>query len=433
MKKKDKSVQFVNTRITKEDFIWYHKRNPADFTRDRVLNFSMLFILILKKSIKSLQLMLNELFMQDKISATVSASAYTQARKKFKHSAFVELNEGIVRIYYEDDDIKRWNGYRLVGVDGSKIILPNTKEMQEAFGRIKIKNAHTEADYTCGLFTCCYDVLNHIAIKSSLTAGTDYEVSAASQLLESTEQKEILIYDRGYASYDFLATLEKHKKDYVIRCSKSSFKATQALFSGQEAWSKIVQLKAPADKLRRLKEQGLPTEISVRLVSVILSTGEIEVLVTSLKELTISREEFQKLYFFRWGVEGFFHQLKGRLCLENFTGKTVESVKQDFWSTLFMSNLETIFTEETEEEINVHLKEAVLPKKVNKAVSFNALKNMVFDIFFNEREKNTVNEKLTKLFKTNVIVLRKNRHAPREKASLNRSYNYQRRQKKHVY
>ena len=78
----------------------------------------------------------------------------------------------------------------------------------------------------------------------------------------------------------------------------------------------------------------MPLEIKVRFVSVILSTGEVEVLATSLMEESIQREDFQQLYFLRWGVETFFSLIKGRLNLENFTGKTLESVQQDFGQRL---------------------------------------------------------------------------------------------------
>ena len=58
------------------------------------------------------QISLNELFMGGHISDVVSASAYTQARNKFKHTAFIELNDDIVSIFYsEEDKIKKWNGY----------------------------------------------------------------------------------------------------------------------------------------------------------------------------------------------------------------------------------------------------------------------------------------------------------------------------------
>ena len=65
-------------------------------------------------------------------------------------------------------------------------------------------------------------------------------------------------------------------------------------------------------------------------------------------------------------------KIKGRLGLENFTGKTVEAVKQDFWSTIFISNLETIMTEKTEEKMNAEKPVENKQVKINKAVSFNA-------------------------------------------------------------
>jgi hypothetical protein len=186
MDKKNELLTLVGAAIKSNGFIDNHKEKPGDFTRCRVLNFPVVLMLILKKSIKSLQLVLNELFIQNLIGGPVSSSAYSQARKKFKHTAFIELNEGAVKIYYSDNKIKRWKGYRVLGVDASKIILPNTEEMQKEFGAIPIKSQHIESSYTCALFECCYDVLNHIAIKSSLNHGSSYEVDLAINLLNQT-------------------------------------------------------------------------------------------------------------------------------------------------------------------------------------------------------------------------------------------------------
>ena len=443
MDKKNVLLTLVGAAIKSNNFIDNHKDKPSDFTRNRVLDFPVILMLVLKKSIKSLQLVLNELFIQKIIGSTVSSSAYSQARKKFKHTAFIELNESAVKIYYSDNKIKRWNGYRVFGVDGSKIILPNTQEMRKEFGEIKIRNQQNKPmaeSYASALFECCYDVLNHVAIKSSLVEGAGSEIALATQMLkdqiapQGNQEKDLLIYDRAYGSYEFLANLIHHKKDFVIRCKTNSFTlVTKSLFAGYGSWSKIVKLKAPANKKIELENRGLLTEITVRFVSVVLNTGEIEVLITSLMEPSIKRAEFKALYFLRWGVEGFFNLIKGRLNLENFTGKSVESVKQDFWSTIFITNVETIFTEATEQEVNKHLKEGVLPKKINKAVSFNAIKNMAFDVFYNQENSSDPAEKLTELFKTNMIVQRTDRTAPRDVISVRKAYNYQRRNKKHVY
>jgi len=71
------------------------------------LSFITVFILILRNSVKSLQVMLNEFVLHNKKDFTVTASAFTQARQKLKHTAFIELNDGTVSKYYEDPEIKR--------------------------------------------------------------------------------------------------------------------------------------------------------------------------------------------------------------------------------------------------------------------------------------------------------------------------------------
>ena len=242
MDKKDVLLTLVGAAIKNNDFVDSHKEKPGDFTRNRVLDFSVIFMLILKKSVKSLQLVLNELFIQTFINSTVSSSAYSQARKKFKHTAFIELNDGAVKVYYSDNKIKRWKGYRVLGVDGSKIILPNTEDMRTEFGEIKIRNQQNKPmteSYASALFECCYDVLNHVAIKSSLAEGASSELTLATQMLkehiapQGNQEKDLLIYDRAYGSYEFIANLIHHKKDFVIRCKTNSFKsATKSLFEG---------------------------------------------------------------------------------------------------------------------------------------------------------------------------------------------------------
>jgi hypothetical protein len=433
MKKKDACSEEIKIKISQIVFINAHKANLKDFTRARILTFAIVFMLILRKSLKSLQLSLNELFIQGHISRLTSSSAYTQARKKLRHTAFMELNDDVIRIYYSDDKIKRWKGYRCLGVDGSKIVLPNFADVEKEYGSIKIKTQHATGKYCGGLFVCCYDVLNKIAVSSILSSGSSYEVDLATQTLANTVEDDLLIYDRGFASYEFLATHIKQNKDYVIRCSSRSFAAARSLFKGEGHWSKVVSLAPPSDQRKNIQEKNLPSEIKVRFVSVVLPTGEIEVLMTSLFDSNITRNEFKDLYSLRWGVESFYFLLKSRLSLENFTGQTAESVKQDFWSTIFISNFATVMTEDTEENLNSGLKEDQYKKKVNKSVSFNAIKNMAFEIFNNKENNTNITEKMELLFRTGAVIQRPERASSRVKQSMRRSYNFLRRIKKIVF
>lgn len=435
MIKKLTALGLVQEKIIDESFVSGHKSRPDDFTRKRKLTFQIIFTQIFRKTVKSLQLSLNELFMNNYLSTPVSASAYTQARNKFKHTAFIELNNDIIDIFYsEDDGIKKWNGYRCIGGDGSKIILPKTPEIAEEFGSITVKNKTMENSFSCAMFECYYDVLNHIAIKSKLSHGLSYEVDLATQMLSATAEDDLLIYDRAYASYEFLATLITQGKNYLIRCPNSSFKTVELLIRDTKNWSRVVTLKVPNSQKKNILAKGLPIEINVRFISVILSTGEVEILVTSIMDESIERQEFRWLYGMRWGVETYFSIVKSRLGLENFTGKTPEAVKQDFWSTVFISNFETLMTEGSEDEMNADLQDGHYAKKVNTAVSFNAIKNMAFELFMNKESAVSNLEKMSQIFKTTPGLDRTGREGPpRKKTSDLQSCNFQKRIKKYVF
>lgn len=434
-----KVTNYIINQIHSSKFIQQHKLKMQYFTRNRILNFQILFVTIMRKSVKSLQIVLNELFMDSHINTMVTNSAFTQARQKLSHTAFLALSQDIVAMQYENPkDLNLWNGYRLLGVDASQIILPNTKEIAAEFGTIKIKSATIEGSYVSARFECCYDVLNHLMISGTLNKGDVYEVDLAEKILDAATENDVLIYDRGYCSYKFAAILLQQKKHFIIRGKRSFFKAVDAFFNG-EYTDKILNINVPVDQQKVIKELGLPLTIKVRFVAVILSTGEIEVLMTSLLDSNIDKEEFKKLYGLRWEIETFFGVLKGRLSLENFTGLTVEAIKQDFWSTIFISNYETILTFDTnkkmkDDKILSERGQVTTVLKVNKAVAFNIIKHQAIDILLNpEQDTESKIQKLTALFETAAIPIRKNRETPRKKSSYARSYNFQLRKKKHVY
>lgn len=367
---------------------------------------------------------------------SITAGAFCRARRKLLHTAYVELNDDIIHIYYKNNDIKRYKGYRLLAFDGSKIILPNTKDIKKEFGSVPIVNQTEQklGDYALAAYEACYDVLNNIAVQSSLTRAPIYECDLAEKMIQQLKVDDIAIFDRGYAAYSFMASLIKNNKQFIIRCPKSSFVSVNRMFEADAPESRTVIIEAPSTQKKQVVESGLPTTIKIRLVRVILSTGEVEVLATTLlEENEIGTEEFKYLYGLRWGVETFFSKIKNRLGLENFTGKTAESVKQDFWSTIFISNLETIMTEKTEEKMNSEKMGKAKKIKVNKAVSFNAIKKMAFDIFFLKKDKSLVMEKLDNLFRMNPVLIRENRNSQHKTASPVRSLHFQKRVRKHVY
>ena len=231
--------------------------------------------------------------------------------------------------------------------------------------------------------------------------------------------------------YRFLATLTKETRQFVIRCSKGSFSPVRRMFEGVGPDSQVVSLNVPSAHSKEINELELPRRITVRLVRVWLDSGEMEVLITSLlDEIEHPTSDFGQLYFLRWGSETFYDLLKNRLQLENFTGKTVESIRQDFYAAIYISGLETLLTGQAQSILQERSAAHKFPQHVNHAVSFNAIKNHVFDLLSTENDEDLLLDKLTQLFLCKPTSVRKNRSVPRSKPSPSKRLQFHKRVKK---
>ena len=430
-----KSIQITQNLLEAPNFQTNHKRQVTDFTRNRKLNFVSVMLVLFQKSAKSLQLVLNELSQRFLFHSTVSNSAFSQARLKLKHTAFIELNQkAIVEVRYEEKTYRTWKGHRLLAIDGMQVPLPDSESIRQAFGTQSVSNQYEtcQGDYPLAIASVLYDVLNHIGLDAQLAHSKSYEVNLAVEHLKYTQANDLLIFDRNYLSFYFLAVLTSQRRDFLIRAQQASFLVIQEMFTG-DIEDQIVTLKVPRDQKSKMRSLHLPTEIQLRLLRVVLDNGEVEVLVTSLlDQKQYPLDEFKALYARRWGVETFYSTLKGRLTLENFTGTSAEAVRQDFFATIYISGLESILTENADEILKQKSLKNRFPQQVNKAVAFNAIKNRVFEIFAEKEDLDTTLEELTQLFLTNPVLIRKER-SPERKKSIRRSYHYQKRVRKFIF
>lgn len=428
----------IRSRLKSKWFKENHRRSSKHFSRDRKLPFGVVCLLIMQKSLKSLQLVLNEFFAKfDAHASKVTGSAFSQARQKLSHTAFIDLTqEAILAPYYAEGNYRRFRRFRLVGVDSSEIILPQSQDIRQEFGSTSYTNGKDKTvigKHSVARISVFYDLLNALPLSSSLATYSRYEVDLAIESLSCLNEDDLLIFDRGYTTYLFLATLIQQGRSFLGRCSGGSFHEFKAMFEAGAPDSKIVTLTASRPTYKQMQALGLPLKIRVRLIRVVLNTGEVEVLVSSLLDETeYPHEIFKDLYHLRWGIETFYGTLKGRLNLENFSGKSVEAVKQDFYATIFVSALESVITEDAQDQLDekVIQNRSKHPQQVNKAVSFNAIKNRVIELLYSQKNTEQILDHLTELFTTNPVCIRKGRKVDRKKASPRQLYNYNKRNRK---
>ncbi len=432
-------IAFIETlrgQLCDPAFVKRHRFRDQDFTRERQLTFPVVMLFILQKTAKSIQRHLHELLELIAGEAPVepvSAGAWTHARAKLKHTAFVELNCEVVlpAIYGADHNkaVRRWRGHRLLGIDGSVLRLPRHPELLEQF---TLKEVPAEEgsmkSYPEARMSVLYDLLNRVALDGQLRPSSQGEVGLAIEQLDQAVPKDLIVTDRGYTGYGYLSAVLYMGLDFVARCSSGSFAAAQELFRMDRAGRSIVaKLVAPPELREHLRDCGRALELTVRFISLRLPTGELEVLATSLlDEQKYPTQDFLEVYGCRWQQETFYFLMKSRLELENFSGQTAEAIRQDFFSTLLLCNIETVLTAPTQAALDKQSLNHKAPKVVNRAVAYHAIKHRLFELLHSDTPAMEIVMELQTLFQGAPVSRRKRHKQPRPKPSPHRSYYFQR-------
>lgn len=413
-----------------------HRTAKQDFTRNYKLTFGRMLLIGLTRSVSALQLRLNETqrFLGGIASgfdgSAVTASAYSQARLKFSYRVFIELNTAaILPLFYADSDeegdiqAQYWCGLRLSAIDGSDIVLPESPELlREYGGRKYVLNAGDDPAQRItktrpgALLVARYDVLNNLMLDARLKRCYAHEGESALEMIRSFEAHDLAITDRGFSGYEYMATCIHLQKQFLTRVPSFMYKELQALARLAPDHSAIGTLRMPSRNGARMRQNGLPTTITVRCVLVMLSTGEEEVLISSLLDhQRYPTTQFMWLYGKRWGEETYLDRIKNRMSLEAFSGFTQESVLQDLWATLVVSNLETVILSDAQAILDRKPATNKYQQQVNLAASFSIVRQRAVELLLCDTTTDALLKEMTILFLQSPVMIRPGRSVPRKK------------------
>jgi hypothetical protein len=345
--------------------------------------------------------------------SSFTKSAFVQYRKKIQPDVFRYLSRRLTEEFYTDNEasVKLWQGFRLLSVDGSRLMLPNTKELANEYGCAKNQ---TETEVVQARASVLYDVLNRYVLDAELSALKIGEKTLALNHLEHAQSKDLIIYDRGYPSFELIYEHNKRGIDFLIRVKTDFSNLTRAFFESGKR-SQIVKIYPGKNTKFTEKEYDKNTFVEIRLVRVELSSHETEILMTSLKdEIQYPSTVFKELYALRWGIETFYDELKNKLKVEYFSGYSKQSILQDFYAAIFVSNVQSLIVG----EINDELRERSGTKyeyKVNNNLSYGFLKDRIITLLFPKTDTDAVLNELRDLFKKHLIPIRPDRKYDRYK------------------
>jgi len=374
-------------------------------------------------------------------------SAMSKARQKISPSLYEDLNSRFIKEIYEDkESVKLYHGLRILGIDGTNIELPNmgilkdknqTEDIQNIYGR----RANNSGELgVISKASTLYDLENNIVLDGILNSYASSERAMAVEhirLLKKYKKahkekyKDLVIFDRGYPSIGLISYLNQENIDYLMRIQSNTFREIEA-FRNSELDDDILELKITKDRLHQItrREQyplltqfreklNVEETIKVRVIKVVLETGEIEVLITSLFDSkAYPASLFKELYFKRWGIELEYNILKNIFKIENFSGLTQIAINQDFFATLFTSNICSLIMDAImEDEVTLYneTKERKYLYQLNQNFSIGCMKNSLISMLLKHSRVEKIYEMIQDEIMDNLLPIKPNRNFSRKK------------------
>jgi len=347
-------IAHIKQLLESDAFKERHRLSAKAFCRNRILTFSMVVMFLLNMVKHALQDELDEFFkviQGGKVARRiVTKSAFSQARQKLKYTAFIELNDAQVDYFYQRAEPRRWHNLRVLAMDGSMADLLNTQEISEHFGVW-----HPQSGGTCAKarLSQMFDVLNKITVAAIIAPKSWGERVLAERHLLYAGVGDLLLIDRGYPAFWLFAAILQRQAHFCVRMSISEWNVVKKFVASGKK-EQLVLLHPGHEAKKACHERDLPVApIRVRLIRIELSSGEIEVLATSLLDATrFPHAIFQELYHQRWPVEEDYEVMKSRLEIENWSGKSVQAVYQEFHAAVFAKNQAAILAQPAQQEVD---------------------------------------------------------------------------------
>ena len=293
-----------------------------------------------------------------------TAAAYCVARKRLPLALFKELLEHVCdALFPEVHTTGRWRGHRTWMLDGSSFSMPDTPALQAHFGQpsVQAKGCGFPVAHMLALFHAGTGLLLRVVASPLRT----HDMRHAAAMHPELQEGDILIADRGFASFAHLALLFLRNMHAVFRCHqrqivrfhvgrkhtkqrnphKSLPRSRYVRWLGH--WDQVVEYSRPADRpswIDKAKYARLPETLLVRELRFLTPqrghrTRVITLVTTLLDPVAYPAAALAELYLGRWQIEVNFRHLKTTMGLEVLHCKTVAGVLKEMYMVAITYNL----------------------------------------------------------------------------------------------
>ena len=296
-------------------------------------------------------------------------SAYCAARKRLPLGVFRRLAEWTARrVRTATTAASGWHGHRVWLLDGSSFSMPDTPELQAAFGQSGAQRPG--CGFPVAKFLALFDLATGMLLRVEPAPLRSHEMSRCAVATTGLLPGDVVLGDRGFCSYAHIAILLNRKLHGVFRVHQRQIidftpgrpRAAQGKTKGRpeatvrphSRWvlsqgdsDQVVIWYKPKVKPKWMSKDeyvSLPEEVTVRELRYKVHTpgyrvGEVTLVTTLLDASTYPAGALADLYFRRWQVEVYLRDLKLTLTMDVLKCKTEDGVLKELAVFALVYNL----------------------------------------------------------------------------------------------
>jgi hypothetical protein len=287
----------------------------------------------------------------------INPPAYCRARMRLPLAVLQDLLRRSADAVLEGvgDGSGRFCGHRVLLLDGSTALAPDTPASQDAFGQPRGQKSGCgfPMPQVIGLF----DAFTGVALQVIGCPLYTREMRTLWALHPLIGPGDLLLADRGLCSYAHLALLvlqgshacfrlhQRHRVRFDARCRGAHAASRRQRRLGKDdqlaEWFKPRTCPAwmSPGQYARLPERLTVREVRYRLVRVGYRVRTVVVVSTLLDPITYPHGEITRLYGLRWQVETHFAELKTTLKMRRLKSRTPQGVLKELAVFALVYNL----------------------------------------------------------------------------------------------
>lgn len=266
----------------------------------------------------------------------VAPSAVVQARQRLGVNAVKEVFSQSQQLWNNSAEHPTWSGLTLLGVDGVVWRTPDTDENRNAF--TYWKNQHDECGYPQVRMVCQMELTSHMLVASAFDDARVNEMTLAEQLINTTSDNSLTLFDKGFYSLGLLHRWNQTGKarHWLLPMRKGTQYEVIRKLGRQD---KLIRLTTTPQSRQRFTD--LPDSIDVRLLTKTVKGKEVAILTSMTDPMRFPGTEIVELYSHRWEIELGYREMKQSLLNSEFTlrSKKPEMIYQELWGVLLSYNI----------------------------------------------------------------------------------------------